>query len=182
MTPATALRTAINPALKLLPKAMDSREARVQLIATSLQESKLEHRWQVVNPKHPERKGPARGFLQFELGSKAKGGGVWGVFTHPASRYWLSVLCTARCVDFNPRAIWLAIEQDDVLAFGLGRLLLFTYPRRLPEVGDEQGGFDLYALRTWRPGAWTRGTPAQRTALRTKWADNYASACKAVPP
>ena len=149
---ATITRTGINPALKLLPKAMDSREARVILLAIGQQESGFEHRWQVIDAKRPSRKGPARGFWQFELGTRASRGGVWGVYLHEASRYWLSVLCQARGVEFNPRAIWLAIEQDDVLAAGLARLLLFTDPKRLPSRGDAVGAWNLYRYRTWRPG------------------------------
>jgi hypothetical protein len=49
------------------------------------------------------------------------------------------------------RAIWNAIENDDVLAAGLARLLLYTDPQRLPALGDREGAWQLY-LRTWRPG------------------------------
>ena len=37
------------------------------------------------------------------------------------------------------------------------RLLLFTDPKRLPEVGDAKGAWNLY-IRTWRPGKPHRGT------------------------
>lgn len=145
-------RDAITPALALLPQQMDSREARLALLAIGLQESKFQHRWQVIDANNPSRKGPARGFWQFERGTRASRGGVWGVFLHPSSRYWLKVLCDARRVEFRPQAIWAAIEQDDVLAAGLARLLLFTDPQRLPAAGDADGLWKLYRYRTWRPG------------------------------
>ncbi len=151
MTLDTIIKTAINPALALLPAAMGTPEARVMLLAIGLQESRFQYRYQLVQGK-PGAKGPARGFWQFELGSRASRGGVWGVYLHHSSQHWLSVVCAARGVAFEPGAIWEAIELDDVLAAALARLLLFTDPRRLPAVNDAQGAWDLYALRTWRPG------------------------------
>lgn len=170
----------LTPALALLPTAMDSRDARVQLTATALQESKLAHRWQVVDPRQPQRKGPARGLLQFERGTRASRGGVWGVYLHDASRYWLPLLCRARGVEHAPTAIWQALEVDDILAAGVARLLLFTDPRRLPDAGDTEGGWKLY-LRTWRPGAYTNGTAAKRRQLREEWASHHPAAQAAVP-
>jgi hypothetical protein len=147
-----AIKRVILPALKLLPAAMTSIEAIVMLLAIALQESALEHRWQVIDAKRPNAKGPARGLWQFELGTKASKGGVWGVYLHPASRYWLAQICAARGVAFEPRAIWLALETDDLLACCVARLLLFTDPKRLPALTDTKGAWDLYRFRTWRPG------------------------------
>ena len=48
-------RTAIDPALELFPKHMDSPQARVMLLSIGLQESRFEYRRQMGN-------GPARGF------------------------------------------------------------------------------------------------------------------------
>jgi hypothetical protein len=132
------VETAINPALALLPAAMDSKPARVELLAIGLQESRFEHRRQIG--------GPARGFWQFE-----RGGGVRGVIQHRTSRYWASLLCEARGCAFDSASVYRAIETDDVLAAGFARLLLFTDPKRLPAPDDAQGGWELY-LRTWRPG------------------------------
>lgn len=66
-----------------------------------------------------------------------------------------------------------------MLAAGLARLLLYTDPARLPGLGDEEGAWQLY-LRTWRPGAFTRGTAAKRAELRQKWAKHYAQALEVV--
>lgn len=135
----------LDEAFSLLPPAMDSREARVLVVAICLQESRFEARRQIGG-------GPARGFPQFELGSRLWGGGVWGVYKHRASRFWLARLCEARGVPFEARAIYEAIEHDDVLALGLARLLIFTDPHRLPAIGDEDAAWSLYADRCWRPG------------------------------
>lgn len=139
------VKHAVSKALFMLPPAMTSPQARVMLYAIGLQESRFTHRFQVVQGR-PGAKGPARGFWQFE-----RGGGCKGVVEHPASRFWMSRICQERRVDFNATAIWNAIETDDVLAAAAARLLLFTDPKKLPEVGDEKGAWNLYA-RTWRPG------------------------------
>lgn len=134
---------AIIPALTLLPARMDTDEARVMLVAIGLQESRFVHRRQIG--------GPARGFWQFEKGTRASRGGVWGVYLHPASKDHLAVLCKARSVTCDPDAIYAALEYDDVLAAGVARLLLWTDPKALPAIGDADAGWALY-LGTWRPG------------------------------
>lgn len=138
------LRGAIIPAFGILPTAMDTPQARVELLTIGLQESGFQHRKQMGN-------GPARGFWQFEQGTRQTRGGVWGVYLHEASRFWLERLCASRGVQFLPESIWRALETDDVLAAGVARLMLFTDPKRLPAVDDVDGAWGLY-LRTWRPG------------------------------
>lgn len=148
---AAALAFAAGLVLVLLPVAMDTPEARVQLLAIGLQESRLQHRRQLVgNPPRPA--GPAKGLWQFE-----RGGGCKGVLEHPASRYWMHRVCTARGIAATATALWNGVEHDDVLASAAARLLLFTDPRRLPDLGDERGAWALY-LRTWRPGKPHRAT------------------------
>ncbi|OCZ64291.1 hypothetical protein A7P23_27535 [Achromobacter xylosoxidans] len=135
--------TAVSPALALLPTRMDTPGARVMLLAIGLQESRFTHRQQIG--------GPARGFWQFEKGTRASRGGVWGVFLHAASKGHLAALCKARSVACDPDAIYAALEYDDVLAAGVARLLLWTDPKALPQIGDGDAAWSLY-LRTWRPG------------------------------
>lgn len=135
--------TAVSQALALLPQQMDSGPARVMLLAMGLQESRLVHRRQIVSGRPI---GPAAGLWQFE-----RGGGCVGVLTHAASRYWMHQVCAARGVAATTHALWTAMQTDDVLAAAAARLLLFTDPKRLPEIGDEMGAWRLY-LRTWRPG------------------------------
>lgn len=144
-------RTAVDPALEILPRHLDTDRARVMLLAIGLQESGLEHRWQIVDRNRPEIKGPARGLEQFELGSKASRGGVWGVYLHRASHELLRELCRARNLGFEPRNVWGQLEHDDVLAMGVARLLLLTDPQPLPAVDDQRAAWKYY-LRTWRPG------------------------------
>lgn len=160
----------INPALALLGPSFDSKEARVMLLAIALQESNLEHRRQLVG-KPPTPTGPAKSFWQGERG----GGMVAGVRTHPATAKHAARVYAARGVAANNAAIWDAIENDDVLAAALARLLLYSDPASLPKLGHVEAAWDYY-LRTWRPGAYTNGTPAKRAELREKWGKNYAEA------
>ena len=163
MTP--EIKTAISDALALLPAQMNTDRAWVMLYAIGLQESRFEQRRQLVKVGGVLQPiGPAKGFWQFE-----RGGGCAGVVSHQASRYWASVLCEARGVPFNATAIWNAIEKDDVLAAGIARLLLFTDPRRLPDVGDAGAAWNLY-IRTWRPGKPHKDT----------WPGLYARAVEAL--
>lgn len=146
----TVIRKAIEPAYKLLPPAMASKEATVLLLAIGLQESRFEHRYQIVQGR-PGAKGPARGFWQFEKGTQASRGGVWGVYLHPASKSHLEALCKSQGVPFNPDRIWERLEFNDVLAAGVARLMLWTDPKALPAVGQSQDAWLTY-LRVWRPG------------------------------
>lgn len=145
MTLAEIRGSAIAPALELLPAQMTSPEAVVMLLAIGLQESRLQHRRQLVGSP-PRPAGPATGFWQFE-----RGGGVVGVLQHRASRDHALTLCAARSVEPVSQSVWQALQHDDVLAAGFARLLLWTDPHRLPALGDGQAAWDLY-IRTWRPG------------------------------
>jgi len=155
------LQKAILPAFDILPRGMDTPQARVMLLAIGLQESRFKYRRQIG--------GPARSFWQFEEGTRQTRGGVYGVYLHAASRYWLDKLCAARGVQFLPDIIYRAMDQDDVLAAGVARLMLFTDPFRLPAMDDPDGAWGLY-LRTWRPGK-----PRPDT-----WPDNHRRAREAV--
>lgn len=150
-------RSAIEPALLLLPAKMCSPQAQVMLLAIGLQESRFIHRRQI--------RGPARSFWQAERG----GGMVHGVLRHPLTRILAVKVCDARGVKPVDEQVYAAIEHDDVLAASLARLLLWTDPGKLPAIGAEQCAWDLY-LRTWRPGK-----PHPDT-----WPDMYAQALEAV--
>lgn len=141
----------LNPGLALLPLSMDTRKARAWLLTIGLQESRFEHRYQVLND--PKLKGPARGFWQFE-----RGGGVKGVMTHPKTAGILHNICADRGMAFDAMSVWQALETDDVLACVCARLLLFSDPYPLPEIGAYDAGWELYAERTWRPGKPHRST------------------------
>jgi len=167
MTLSEIRERAIAPALALLPARMSSREAEINLLTIGLQESRFVHRRQMGN-------GPARSFWQGELG----GGMVAGVRTHEATKADAAALYRARSIAPN-RSIWTAIEHDDVLAAGLARLLLWSDPGQLPAAEDVDGAWRLY-LKTWRPGAYDRGTAEQRAELRAKWGRNFAAAVREV--
>ena len=176
MTPREVRNGPVAEALLLLPAKMTSPQAELMLLAIGLQESQLKHRRQLVGSP-PKPVGPAKSFWQAEQG----GGMVTGLLRYHDDRVRdLAVgLCAVRGVPAQPRAVWEAIEHDDVLAAGLARLLLFTDPAKLPGLGDEEGAWQLY-LRTWRPGAHSRGDAAAKASLRQKWANNYGKALEAV--
>ncbi len=151
------LASAITPALALFPGRMDTRSARVQLLANGLQESRFEHRRQI--------KGPARGLWQFE-----RAGGVQGVLRHPQTAALARRLCEARSVPADTTTVYHRLEHDDILAAGFARLLLWSDPQPLPPIGAAAQAWQLY-LRTWRPGKPHRHT----------WDALYARAVAAVP-
>jgi len=159
MTTGLFLRTAIEPALALLPEAMHTPEARALVLAIALQESRLRHRRQIG--------GPARGYCQFE-----QGGGCTGVLTHRASTVHAQVICTALDVTPTPAAVYAALEFQDLLAASFARLLLWTDPEALPTdqgMDGAEAGWRIY-LRTWRPGKPHEGT----------WPECYARAWSTV--
>lgn len=157
----------IRPAFALLPARMRSREAVTVLLTIGLQESKFQYRRQMGN-------GPARGLFQFE-----KMGAVDGVLQHRASRALALDVCRERGVASVAGDVHSKLEHDDVLAAAFARLLLWTDPKALPALNDVDGAWQLY-LRTWRPGAYTRGTHEYRAELRKKWGRYYAQAMQEV--
>jgi hypothetical protein len=151
-------KTAIEPAMVLLPERMDTPEALVMMLAIGLQESRFLHRVQMGN-------GPARGFWQFE-----EWGGVRGVIQHGASRTHIPTVCQACGV--YPRSqenIYRNLATNDVLAAAFARLLLFTDPNPLPELGEVNEAWEYY-IRNWRPGK-----PHRQT-----WDTLYSTALKEV--
>jgi hypothetical protein len=158
---------AIDPALRLLPTRMDSPEARVLLLAIGLQESHFRYRRQLILVKRNGRtqlvpEGPAKSFWMGERG----GGLVHGVRVHPATRGYAADLYKLFKVPPRDVSIWNAIENNDVLAAALARLLLFSDPYKLPALGHTQLAWELYAQRTWKPGK----------PRRDEWGGNYAAA------
>lgn len=157
---------AITAAFNLLPVKMAGKEARIMLLAIQLQEDPQQLRRQMGD-------GPARGLWQFE---KA---GVRGVLGHPTTGVTAAKLCNTQQIVPATNVVIEWLLDDDVLAAVFARLLLWTDPAKLPAIGEVRQAFDLY-LRTWRPGAYTRGTDAKKMALYTKWQLNYAKAMDLV--
>ena len=157
MTLTEIRRSAIEPALLLLPAKMCSPQAEVMLLAITQQEDPEQRRRQWPT-------GPARGLWQFE-----RGGGVRGVLRHQLTDDIAVAVCTARGVKPDEHVVHAALEHDDVLAAAFARLLLWTDPFRLPAQGDTAPALDLY-LRTWRPG---KPHP-------DRWPARYAAAVREV--
>jgi hypothetical protein len=149
----------------LLPRAMDTPEARAMLIAIGLQESQFLYRRQrTSNPSYA----PARGYWQFELA-----GGVAGVLTHPATREIAARVCRELRYPPSAHACWEAIEHNDILACVLARLLLLTCPKPNPAPGAALEGWRIYHS-TWRPGAfkdWREGD-----VVPERWVKSYRDA------
>ncbi len=139
MTPADLLADAIDPALAMLAGGgiKSGTNARLLVLAIAGQESAWKERRQIG--------GPARSFWQFE-----KGGGVAGLFQSVPQK--LAKICADLCVPFNPSDVFEAMAWHDVLAAAMARLLLWTDPAPLPQVGDVNAAWAYYE-RNWRPGA-----------------------------
>lgn len=162
--------------LALLPAAMSRHLPRVQiqLLSTHLQESPGQDQCQITSSKSGGC-GPARGIFQFE-----KNGGVAGVLNHPSSAAAAIEVCRKLGVKPTVEAVYDALRTtDDRLDVAFARLLYWTDRDPLPELGDVAKSWEYY-IRNWRPGAFTNGTPAARTALRKKWTTNYTTALEVV--
>lgn len=141
MTPRDILVQAVDPACAILERqgVKSDDRARVLMMAIAGQESAWEYRRQIG--------GPARSFWQFEAG-----GGVAGVLSHPASAPKIKAVCGELLVPCDVPTVYEAMAWHDVLAACMARLLLYTDPAPLPDVGAVQAGWGYYQ-RTWRPGA-----------------------------
>jgi len=141
MTPKDLLVNAVDPAhalLNTLCGIKPTQAARVMSMAIAGQESAWKHRKQIG--------GPARSFWQFE-----KGGGVAGVLSHPASKSKIAAVCAELEIPCDVSTVYEAMAWNDILGACMARLLLFTDPAALPEVGKVEESWSYY-LRTWRPG------------------------------
>lgn len=141
MTPKNILTDAIDPALALLWRLCaikPDQRARLMLMAIAGQESAWVHRLQIT--------GPARSFWQFE-----RGGGVAGVLSHPSTKAKIAAVCDELEIPCDVGTVYEAMAWNDILGACMARLLLFTDPAALPEVGKVQEGWQMY-LRNWRPG------------------------------
>lgn len=142
----------LEPALSLLPEPMASPRARAVLVAIALQESGLDHRRQLAG-------GPARGWWQFEEI------GVEGVLSHHATVEYAQAVCTLLGYSLVAEDVYVAIEDNDLLAACFARLLLWRHPDPLPETRDD--GWHQY-ITLWRPGI---------TRIE-KWNDNWYTAMR----
>jgi hypothetical protein len=164
-TPQTVVAKVIVPALALLPAQMDTPEARVLLLPIGGQESGYRTRQQ--------QGGPARGLWQNEKPVQQL------LLDNRASEVPVRNLCSARAVAPVASDMYFAVGTDDIFAAGIARLILWCDAAPLPALGDADAAFETY-IRVWGPGAYTRGTPAERAAIRQRFMDNYSAALAAV--
>lgn len=159
----------VERAYRLLPSKLVGDLATIEMLSIGLQESGFKTRRQLITKvvdgeKKLVPEGPAASFWQFE-----QGGGVKGVMQHHSSTKLASAVCSGLGIPFDAKAIWEAMETNDLLGACFARLLLFTYPKPLPAATDTDGAW-LYYQRNWRPGK-----PHPET-----WAGYHAQAVKAV--
>lgn len=122
----------------MLPKNMDSPQARTMMTAIGRQESRFKYRQQTGG-------GPAHGFWQFERG------GVHGVLSHVASQGHAIRVLKLMGYDTTIEASYPALINNDVLAGVFARLLLWTHHAPLPTIGEYDRAWDYYNS-LWRPG------------------------------
>ncbi|MFK2876912.1 hypothetical protein [Rhodanobacter hydrolyticus] len=164
-TPQTVLAKVIVPALALLPAQMDTPPARVLLVAFGAQETGYRTRQQQGGPAHGLWQ-CERPLMQLLLDNKASSAEVYA-------------LCKSRAVAPLASDMYWALLTDDLFAAGTARLALWCNLAPLPALGNVDAAFDYY-IATWGPGAYTRGTPAERAAIRQRFNDNYSAALAAV--
>lgn len=150
----------------LLPGRLNTPESRALMLTIALQESKCIARRQTG--------GPARGFWQFEGGPMS---GTAQVLTHPATRLMaLDALSQLHYKhprpDIDPTAyrefVYARLEDNDVLAAVMARLLLYADPKPLPaEVLGAEAGWLAYK-RNWHPGQ------PHRETWDTYWSTGWA--------
>lgn len=168
-TPLQVLDQVIRPALAVpwLPPAMDTRDARCQLLAIAKQESDLAHVRQI--------NGPARSLWQFERI------GVLGVTQNYRVDDYAAMACREAKIRCAASDIMRRIEKDHLLACRLARLNLWTDPHSLPkaDLHSEEQAWQCYR-RVWRPGA-AKDPESQRYAdARARWRTSWRIAVEAV--
>lgn len=143
MTPAFLLTEIVDPGLSFLAKVcglkpLPSDEADVMLVSIAGQEGNWKDRYQ-------NNGGPARSFWQFETG------GVTGVLNHSVTGPMAVAVCNALDISSYATSVYTAMAWNDHLAVIMARLLLYTSPAKLPDIGDVTGSFAYYE-HLWRPG------------------------------
>lgn len=146
---------AIQPAYTYLPGRLNSPEATCLLLAIGSQESGFNTRQQ--------KKGPAHGLWQFE------GNGVRTVLYSHASGNLLWQFCQDLGITYGSLSIYDSLLDDDILAAGLARLMLWSDSKPLPKVGDIESSWDYYK------NCWNPGKPS-----RPRWSLSYSKAVDTI--
>jgi hypothetical protein len=148
----------VDPALAWLGPPYDRPEARLMLLAIAMQESGCAARCQAG--------GPARSVWQIEPATAALVMGRWPVGRAVLAELLLWPAWTDRGV------LAQGLQWSDLGAAVIARGILWLEPRPLPAIGDQEGAWAYYSLRTWRPG---RPRPEA-------WARSYGQALEAAAP
>ncbi len=144
----------VKPTLELMEKMPEvqipaTEKAAVLVMTIAGQESNWAARRQVgIGQYHPQTVG-ARGYWQFE---STGGGPVALNDVMQKTPRQLAAVCAWLEIPNDELTLYEALAWNDTLACALGRLLLWTDPHPLPDVGNKVASWDYY-VRNWRPGA-----------------------------
>lgn len=157
MTTFQYIRQIVFPAaFSLLPKKMDSAEARFLVFLIGLHESmRYTQRTQMDG-------GPAHGFWQFELD------GIKGILTHMATRGFITLILRQLSYDTRVVTSYEAIKHNDILACVYARLNLWWHSKPLPAIGDIEGAWAYYRT-CWNPGE-------PELTAKPRWVEIYPQA------
>lgn len=166
MTPDVCLRTIIAPSLLwmqqnigLVPVA--SRAARLALLCYAQQESGCMNIQQGGD-------GPGRGLFQMEPPTCDL------VLNNRASMVMAHICCMRAGVEVSRSGVYGALITDPVhVAVPFARFDIYCDSQPIPTYGDEDGLWQAYAFREWRPGAVARGG-ASTAMARSRWTQTYA--------
>lgn len=147
------------PGLKHLNTQMHSPAARAMLLAIGMQESRLKFRQQL--------RGSAKGLWQFEIIAVAE------LLRHPRTRLHTQAVLQRLDYPLSPDRVYHALDDNDILAAVLARLLLWTVPDPLPSQNNVWGAWAQYR-KVWKPGK-------NYTALWTGFYTNAWNVVRHVP-
>lgn len=154
MKPDLFYQRIVKPTLQLMSEMPEiniavSDKASVLVMTIAGQESNWQHRRQIgIGQYHPQTVG-ARGYWQFE---STWGGPVALNDVQQKTPRQLAAICGYLEIPADELTLYEAVAWNDTLACALARLLLWSDPRPLPEIGDKVASWDYY-VRNWRPGA-----------------------------
>lgn len=164
MTPRDLLPT-LDAAAAILPELDWSPAARVQLLATAMQESGgLRFRIQVPS-------GAARSFFQMERREA-----VLEVLTNTRSLPLLTRACETLVIPMGLDSLFEAVAWNDTLATCMARLNYWLSPLPIPVMGDKAAALTMYG-QTWKPAWFLNNKPEPG-----RWDASYAAAAAAIRP
>jgi len=173
MEPKRFFRTIVQPTLAMMEAHPAIRipvtpKGNVLVMTCAGQESLWKSRRQIrIGQYHPQSVG-ARSYWQME---STWGGPVAINDVIQDTPRQLFAICEDLEIPTDELSLYEACAWNDTLACALARLLLWSDPAPLPEVGDKQGSWDYYR-RNWKPGV-----PHPST-----WSARYDASLAAMQP